>query len=77
MHTQQWRNAMAIQYLTPPPPSSVAAFDFKFWISSGDGRGTLRIVSSGTDCDDYTADLSGLVPVPNTGHVSKLKEITM
>lgn len=55
----------------------MAAFDIKFRVSSIDGRGTLRIVSGGTNCDDYTTDLSGLVSVPNTGLASNLEEIVM
>ncbi|CAM9461480.1 unnamed protein product, partial [Laminaria digitata] len=42
-----------------------------FRVSSPSGSGTFRLVSGGTDCDDYTADLTGLVHVDNTGGYDK------
>ncbi|CAM9131675.1 unnamed protein product, partial [Laminaria digitata] len=47
--------------------TDVGAFAFNFRVGSSLNTGTLRVVSGGTGCDDYTTDLSGLVSVPNTG----------
>lgn len=50
------------------PPCAVEAFDFDFMVSAPPGlSGSFRIVTGGTGCVDYTADLSGLVSVPSTG----------
>lgn len=49
------------------PPFAVSDVYFTFRVASADGLGSLRVVTGGSDCDDYTTDLSGLVLVPSTG----------
>ena len=76
---KQMRKTKCVQLTRFPhyPPSSVDSFDFKFRVSSTNTYGSLRVVSGGTDCDDYTTDLSGLVSVPYTGAVANLRDIRM
>ncbi|CAM9110958.1 unnamed protein product [Scytosiphon promiscuus] len=49
----------------------VSALTFSFSVASPfvneADLGTFRVVTGGTDCDDYTTDLSGLVTAPSTG----------
>eukprot|EP00904_Undaria_pinnatifida_P012300 jgi/Undpi1/81/HiC_scaffold_1.g00081.m1 len=44
----------------------VEKFYFSFFVSSKRGTGLFRVVTGGTGCNDYTTDLSGKIPVPNT-----------
>lgn len=39
--------------------------------------GTFRVVAGGTDCDDYTQDLSGLVTAPGTGGWGNFEPVEM
>lgn len=44
------------------------AFDFEVLVAApGDLGGSFRVVAGGSDCNDYTVDLSGLVTVTATG----------
>lgn len=49
------------------PSLAVDNIFFNFRVASADGKGSFRIVSGGTGCDEYKTDLSGLVEVPATG----------
>ncbi|CAM9161037.1 unnamed protein product, partial [Hapterophycus canaliculatus] len=59
----------------------VVAFTFSFLVASPpidqDNLGTFRVVTGGTNCDDYTADLSGLVTVPGTGSWQAFERLEM
>lgn len=55
--------------LTYPTPHLLAvdAFAIAASVASDQDTGSFRVISGGTDCDDYTTDLSGTVAVPNIG----------
>lgn len=50
-----------------PPPIAVSDVYFTFRVAASTSTGSFRIVTGGTDCDDFTTDLSGKVEVPATG----------
>lgn len=50
---------------------------FTFRVASEDGLGSLRVVTGGSDCDDYTTDLSGLVKVPDTGGNNRYQTVAV
>ena len=60
-------------------PSSLAVSDvyFTFRVASAGGVGSLRVVTGGSDCDNYSTDLSGLVSVPNTGGNNRYQDVAV
>lgn len=62
---------------SPPLPAVVDSFDFLFVIAgSNKPPGSFRIVTGGSDCDNYTTDLSGLVTAPND-RAARFHDVTM
>lgn len=73
-----WINAGEYLRYTVNVTRDVKGFVSRFLVSAPTGSsGAFRVVSGGTDCDDYTTDHTGLVDVWPTGdHFDDYKEVT-
>lgn len=72
---ERGKRKVLIQKQFIPPSLAVDDVYFNFRIASSDGLGSFRVVSGGTDCKDYTTDLSGLVEVPSTGGNTRYEDL--
>ncbi|CAM9216242.1 unnamed protein product [Ascophyllum nodosum] len=62
-----WNNAGEYLRYTVDVDQALDPFAFSFEVAAPASSGQLQIVASGTDCDNYDTDLSGVVTVPSTG----------